>query len=122
MNQIYMDLRTYYRNSNIQEIEKIQEQLVVQLKSKKVDSEVLDVDEFARIDIIDRVDDHIAKRTQSNHGLEAESSHAVITAKQVNIHIWVFIVVANGESLNSVSEGGKKYFHTLISESVSDSG
>ena len=44
MDQIYIDLRTYYRNSNIQEIDKIQEQLVVQLKSKKVDSEVLDVD------------------------------------------------------------------------------
>ena len=45
MDQIYIDLRTYFRNSNIQEIEKIQEQLVVQLKSKKVDPEVLDVDE-----------------------------------------------------------------------------
>ena len=44
MDQIYINLRTYYRNSNIQEIDKIQEQLVVQLKSKKVDSEVLDVD------------------------------------------------------------------------------
>ena len=48
MDQIYIDLRTYFRNSNIQGIEKIQEQLVVQLKSKKVDLEVLDVDEFAR--------------------------------------------------------------------------
>ena len=37
MDQIYINLRTYFRNSNIQEIEKIQEQLVIQLKSKKVD-------------------------------------------------------------------------------------
>ena len=81
MDQIYTDLRTYFRNSNIQEIEKIQEQLVVQLKSKKVYPEVLDVDEFARIGLIDRADDDIAKRTQSNYGLEAESSHAVIPAK-----------------------------------------
>ena len=81
MDQIYIDLRTYFRNSNIQEIEKIQEQLVVQLKSKKVDPEVLDMDEFTRIGLIDRVDDDIAKRTQSNYGLEAESSHAVIPAK-----------------------------------------
>ena len=65
MDQIYIDLRTYLRNSNIQEIEKIQEQLVVQLKSKKVGPEVLDVDEFARISLIDRADDDIAKRTQS---------------------------------------------------------
>ena len=81
MDQIYIDLRTFYQNSNIQEIEKIQEQLVVQLKPKKVDSEVLDVDEFARIGLMDRADDHIAKRTQSNYGLEAESSHAVIPPK-----------------------------------------
>ena len=81
MDQIYVDLRTYFRNSTIQKIEKIQEQLVVQLKSKKVDSEVLDVDEFARIGLIDRADDDIAERTQSNYGLEAESSHAVIPPK-----------------------------------------
>ena len=81
MDQIYIDLRSYFRNSNIQEIKKIQEQLVVQLKSKKVDPEVLDVDEFARIGLIDRADDDIAKRTQSNYGLEAESLHAVIPAK-----------------------------------------
>ena len=66
-------LKTYFRNSNIQEIEKIQKQLVVQLKSKKVDPQVLtDVDEFARIGLRDRTDDDIAKRTQSNYGLEAE--------------------------------------------------
>ena len=81
MDQIYIDLRTYFRNSNIQEIEKMLEQLVVQLKSKKVDPEVLDVDEFARIGLIDRADDDIAKTTRSNYGLEAESSHAVIPAK-----------------------------------------
>ena len=70
MDQIYIDLRAYFRNSNIQETEKIQEQLVVQLKSKKVDPEVLDVDEFARIGLIDRADDDIVKRTQSNMDLK----------------------------------------------------
>ena len=49
MDQIYIDLRTYFRNSDIQEIKKIREQLVVQLKSKKVDPEALDVDEFAEL-------------------------------------------------------------------------
>ena len=53
MDQIRIDLRTYFRNSSIQEIDKIQEQLVIQLKSKKVDPEVLDVEEFARIGLID---------------------------------------------------------------------
>ena len=43
-------------------------------------SDVLDVDEFTRTDLVDRADDDIVKRTQSNYGLEAESSHAVIPA------------------------------------------